>query len=145
MGKRWVQIGKDGQPLARREKQRLVAVDKAKRYSPFEVEQMVAKALTAAGVDPSKVSKGVGRITPGARPIRKTASAIEADRQRQRQLDSDLDRQAVAKRRSELLSAGDRLGHMTAREAHVGRAAIDFERGDPVAGGEGAVTRLDLD
>jgi hypothetical protein len=145
MGKRWVRIDKDGQPVARREQQRL-AVDKAKRYTRVEVEQMVAKALTAAGVDPTKVvAKSVGKITPGKRPVKKSAAAVEADRTRQRQLNADLERQVMQKRRDQLLSAGDWLGRMTARPSGSGRAAVDFERGDHTTGGEGAVTRLALD
>jgi hypothetical protein len=117
MGKRWVQIGRDGEPLARSEK-------KAKSYSRAEVESLIKKELRAHGIDPATVSEPkLGRITP------KTVDEIEKDRSsRQAMLERDLRKQASTRRAS-------------------GRTATVFEQSDGSTvdvGGDGSVTRLDL-
>jgi hypothetical protein len=117
MGRRWVQIGRDGKPLARSEK-------KAKRYSRAEVEALIQKELRAHGIDPATVSEPkLGRITP------KTADEIAQDRSsRQAMLERDLRKQASARRAS-------------------GRTATVFEQTDGStvdSDGHGSVTRLDL-
>jgi hypothetical protein len=87
---KWVQLNAEG-PSTRKQAtrkatplQRAAGIDPSKTYSRAEVEQLVAKALHAAGVDTAKL----------------TADDVMAlDIDRQHQLDDDMNRQ-LAKRAS---------------------------------------------
>lgn len=136
MSNRWRVIG--GDAVAKNER----------RYSRAEVEQKVAKALTAAGVDPALILPTVDRLLP-AKPkqLAKSAATMERERgERQHALEADLERERAERLRKTEQRRLD-LERSKARSADTARAAVTFVDGHGGASqfdGDGRVTRLDL-
>src|SRR5947209_1972351 len=100
------------------------------RLEPSEARRVGAAVVKQRLVQRKKTAVKRGRFVEPMtrqikvepkRPVRKSALAIERDRQRQVELERDLERQAVEKRRAQLTNGADRLGHATARSADSSR------------------------
>jgi hypothetical protein len=137
MANKWVVIG--GDAVTKNEKQR--------RFSREEVEQRIAKALTAAGVNSTRVGPIVDRLLPDKpKPVAKSAPQIQRERiARQRDLEADMQRQRADRLRKSEQRRLD-LERSKARSADVARTAVTFvdARNETSFDGDGPVTRLDL-
>jgi hypothetical protein len=137
MANKWVVIG--GDAVTKNEKQR--------RYTRDEVEQRIAKALAAAGVNSASVGPIVDRLLPDKpKAVAKSAAQIQRERiDRQRELEADMERQRVDRLRMSEQRRLD-LERSKARSADVARAAVTFVDGCGESASDvgGPVTRLDL-
>lgn len=118
-----------------------------RRYTRDEVEQTIAKALTAAGFDAASIRRTVERLLPGKpKPVAKSAARIARERdERQHALEADLERQRAARMRKTEERRRD-LERSAARSADPARAAVTFVDGveETSRDVDGPVTRLDL-
>jgi hypothetical protein len=85
---------------------------------------VLLKATRDGNIDPDAPAAGhISRITPNPQaPVHK--------RERQVQMRGDLERQVIAKRREQLATAEERLGHLTASGADVAKADLVFAQPD---------------
>ena len=117
-----------------------------RRYTRDEVEQTIAKALTAAGVDAASIRPTVERLLPGKpKPVAKSAAQITRERgERQHALEADMERQRVERMRKTEERRLD-LERSAARSADPARAAVTFVGGveETSRDVDGPVTRLD--